>query len=375
MPLADLIAKMHRLETRRSRQSSARPARSGRHAPRRRRSRSADFRSRRRSGSSMSSRGCCRSPRGRRSISRHGCSRAERRPNSGRRSTRSRQRKRPTPTRPSIPLEIKLPEAEGVYDLVIEASERGPLRWPKSIVERRVQVIVAGRPAAGQSERLGRLDPGARNRSGQSALVRSVQIIADFGADRGSVGKGEWARLAGAVGQRPLADHRCIGWGRMVELAANGPTAPMPSWEAYPLAIAKPGTPHLLEVEYPSDMQQTLGISIIEPNAAGSVRADRARFGFYTSRSSDAAPPHWLKHRLLFWPRTTSPVVLLTNRREGATAAYGKIRLVLRPRSTCTAIFPRRINRVGCSPPISIGLCLRRIFRPANRSTPSPGGA
>ena len=35
--------------------------------------------------------------------------------------------------------------------------------------------------------------------------------------------------------------------------------------------MATPGTPHVLEVEYPSDLEQTLGISIIEPNAAGQV--------------------------------------------------------------------------------------------------------
>ena len=41
-----------------------------------------------------------------------------------------------------IPLEIKLPEQEGVYDLVLEASERTALRWSKSISERRVQIVV-----------------------------------------------------------------------------------------------------------------------------------------------------------------------------------------------------------------------------------------
>ena len=32
-----------------------------------------------------------------------------------------------------------------------------------------------------------------------------------------------------------------------------------------------PGRPHILEVDYPSDVPQTLGISIVEPNAAGAL--------------------------------------------------------------------------------------------------------
>ena len=41
------------------------------------------------------------------------------------------------------------------------------------------------------------------------------------------------------------------------------------SWQAYTLSISQPGRPHVLEVDYPSDVPQTLGLSILEPNAAG----------------------------------------------------------------------------------------------------------
>ena len=43
------------------------------------------------------------------------------------------------------------------------------------------------------------------------------------------------------------------------------------SWEAYTLPINRPGSPHILEIDYPSDVPQTLGVSIIEPNAAGAI--------------------------------------------------------------------------------------------------------
>ncbi|HEY2146962.1 MAG TPA: hypothetical protein VGH32_03440, partial [Pirellulales bacterium] len=114
--------------------------------------------------------------------------------------------------------------------------------------------------------------------------------------------------------------------GKVVQLgpASRGADA---SWEAYPLAVAKPGTPHIYEVEYPSDVPQTLGISILEPNAAGGIAPIGLDSGFDVSEPADGAAPHWLRHRLVFWPRTSSPFVLLVNRREGSRAVYGKLRL------------------------------------------------
>ena len=55
------------------------------------------------------------------------------------------------------------------------------------------------------------------------------------------------------------------------ELAELRPDADAPdvSWQAFWLPISQPGRPHLLEVDYPSDVAQTLGIAVIEPNAAG----------------------------------------------------------------------------------------------------------
>ena len=45
---------------------------------------------------------------------------------------------------PNVTLQIAMPPQEGVYDLVIEATERGglPLRLQKTLSERHVQVLV-----------------------------------------------------------------------------------------------------------------------------------------------------------------------------------------------------------------------------------------
>jgi hypothetical protein len=97
------------------------------------------------------------------------------------------------------------------------------------------------------------------------------------------------------------------------------------SWEAYPLPIHQTGAAHVLEIEYPSDVPQTLGISLLEPNAAGEVVPIGLDSGLSVVDEDAAAAPRMQKHRIVFWPRTKTPLVLFTNRRTGSRAVYGKI--------------------------------------------------
>ena len=128
------------------------------------------------------------------------------------------------------------------------------------------------------------------------------------------------------------------------ELGASPVSTPAtdPAWVAYPLSGAKPGLPHLLEIEYPSDLGQTLGISIVEPNAAGAVAPIGLDSGVYTADDPLPGNPHWAKHRMMFWPRTSSPLLLLTNRRDGSRAQFGKIRLSAGPSPLAAGISRHR---------------------------------
>ncbi|GAF91674.1 unnamed protein product, partial [marine sediment metagenome] len=117
--------------------------------------------------------------------------------------------------------------------------------------------------------------------------------------------------------------------GQLVRLNPNR-QSPDVSWQAYSLPIDQPGRPHVLEVDYPSDVAQTLGISILEPNAAGALMPVGLDSG--VDRAEEVAggdgPPRWVRHRLIFWPRTNTPMVLITNRRDDSPAVYGKIRVL-----------------------------------------------
>ena len=109
-----------------------------------------------------------------------------------------------------------------------------------------------------------------------------------------------------------------------------GPVAPG-GWQAYPLPVREIGKPHLLEIEYPSHLPQSLGISIIEPNAAGKVVPLGLDSGLHVSEVSSGEQPALLRHQLVFWPRTHTPLVLLTNRSDTGPAEYGRIRVLAGP--------------------------------------------
>jgi hypothetical protein len=227
---------------------------------------------------------------------------------------------------PPVTLQIGLPQQEGVYDLVIEASERGglPLRLQKVLSERRVQVVVLDSQAPPATQAVGwtqvmEIDPTS---SHWYDLRRAIPKLPSF------------IPYANSIWQGPLVNGSMTAvqysMGRAMQLGATMPGSD-PTWVAYPLSGAKPGLPHLLEVEYPSDVAQTLGISIVEPNAAGTVAPYGLDSGVYTSDDPLPGNPHWAKHRLLFWPRTSSPLLLLSNRRDGSRAQFGKIRLSAGP--------------------------------------------
>ena len=163
--------------------------------------------------------------------------------------------------------------------------------------------------------------------------------------------------------------------GRMAQLAAQ-PRGAEPHWQAYPLSVAKPGTPHRLEIDYPADLPQTLGISIVEPNAAGTIGPIGLDSGvtFPTTLARQHAAV--AKHRLTFWPRTAAPCCCSPIGGSGPARCYGKIRLFGPGKRLPRRGAFRRQPAAGTLdwPAISTGRCSRRIFPLPNRSIRSPAG-
>ena len=285
------------------------------------------------------------------------------------RRTRSRvmvRRERAAAAPPEgVPLEIPLPQREGVYDVLFTAmyasswprSVASALNWKRTVAERKVQLVVIDprRPPPG---RLGEFEPGGRDRFGESAVVGPESEAAEVDAVD--------AMEQDFRGQRRHAD-RPARAGRVTQLNPSG-SPPDVSWHAYTLSLSQPGRPHVLEVEYPSDTPQTLGLSIVEPNAAGVPAPIGLDSGFDVGEEpvKDTAP-HWATHRLVFWPRTASPALVVTNQRSSKRACTGRFACwpdgSICPRGGAPP--PRNV----CWRPTWTAPCSRKTSPPPSRST------
>jgi hypothetical protein len=229
-----------------------------------------------------------------------------------------------------IPVEVPLPNTEGVYDIVITAvnspkwsqAVRQPFSWKRTISQRRVQLLV--------------LDP-QRSQAGRSDGEFTPLVEIDPANPR-------WYEKFNKLPQLPLTKPRRLWKGPLgndclqsqrhplgdVALLKPNADSPDVSWEAYWLPIGQPGRPHVVEIEYPSDVPQTLGVSILEPNAAGGLATQVVNSSLTNSAEAIGAGEvlRWQRHRVVFWPRTTTPLLLITNGRERTPAVYGKIRVL-----------------------------------------------
>jgi len=235
----------------------------------------------------------------------------------------------PVASTEAIPVQIPLPKDEGVYEAVVAASPapnwqqavRQPLQWKRSTIERSVQVVV--------------LDSARRQRHPSSDRDLATVVEIDPSNPR-------WAELLARLPKLPRMPRFWKGplgngnlqvirhpLGPLVQLNPNSRTSDA-SWEIYTLPISRPGLPHVLEIEYPSDQPQTLGITVLEPNAAGALMPVGLDSGVDVEEplAVEGSSPRWARHRLVFWPRTESPLVLMTNRHEHRPAVYGKIRVL-----------------------------------------------
>ncbi|MBX9790330.1 MAG: family 10 glycosylhydrolase [Pirellulales bacterium] len=212
--------------------------------------------------------------------------------------------------------ECPLPESEGVYDLEFELSTARVALAPvlkQVVASRRVQVVViaehlpepAGNSAA--PTLVSSLDPAHPRWRERIAQVPGLTALR----------RGPWGTPEARILEHPL--------GVLLELpAAAAPGGP--SWQAYPLQISEPGQPHVIEVDFAGDVPQSVGLSVVEPSAAGGTSHIGLDSGFFTVTESPAGDK-LLTHRLLCWPRTETPLLLVTNRSAAASAVYGTIRV------------------------------------------------
>ncbi|MDX1948112.1 MAG: family 10 glycosylhydrolase [Pirellulaceae bacterium] len=227
-----------------------------------------------------------------------------------------------------LALAVPLTAVEGVFELKLALYAKKlttPLVRGKPLVERKVQLVALDRtkPLASPAEWTAayELDPANSRwweRVTKLPAWRRMPAIPTLATQELASGKFSTQKRLGRT------------W---IELSPQG-------WQAFPLAIATPGQPHLLEVEYPSDVEATLGISLIEPNIAGQVGPIGLDSGVEIPAPAVGHEPQIRRHRLVFWPQTKDPYVLIVNRRPRGPALFGKISVLAGPAELAPVSLP-----------------------------------
>ena len=220
---------------------------------------------------------------------------------------------------PVGPIEFDVPDQDGVYDLVVSLTKKRRFSTPfirtEPAAKRNVQIVVVGseveRFDSAEWQQVLEINPDDPGWWDKIKRLPQLKLIPGFG--RGPLGNGR-SRTRTHRGQR------------FVELDSNG-------WQAYPLPITDVSMPHIVEVEYPNDLEQALGISVVEPNMAGRVVPIGLDTGVQVSQPKieGLIEPKVLRHRLIVWPRSSSPLLVLTNQHTKAPVIFGRIRVLAGP--------------------------------------------
>ncbi|MGL4593908.1 MAG: hypothetical protein ACRCUY_04175, partial [Thermoguttaceae bacterium] len=87
------------------------------------------------------------------------------------------------------------------------------------------------------------------------------------------------------------------------------------TWTAFPLTVHEEGKPHLLEWDYSISTRQKIGFGIVEMLSKNGIESPHltANSGIFVSESIDSLKhdDQMRTHRILFWPKTKEPLLLV----------------------------------------------------------------
>ena len=228
------------------------------------------------------------------------------------------------------PFRIPLPSDEGVYELHIRlkpARLRDTLVRSKPLAERKVQFVVL-KPTAQRATAEGKDSPSAT--PDFDAVWKPVEswhpTRTNWTDWLSQIPTVPW--LMPSFARKPLGNDRASvrdsAGGTWTELSPGG-------WQALPLPVDRVGRPHILEVEFPQDLVQSLGIRIVEPDAAGRVMNTGLDSGIQVPWEATLEGARRNVHRLVFWPKSRNPLVVLVNHDPHRIARFGQIRVLAGP--------------------------------------------
>ena len=272
-----------------------------------------------------------------------------------------------------VNFELSLPQAEGVYEITLEAVERGGLRWTRPLATRTLQVVAladtaAIRPATADWAIVYELDPGSpklherlRRLPGRGLAAMPLPSIPLPAMPLPSLSRAraQLPRLPEMTGlpEVPMPNVSALV-PRLSGLLATGhslvvphPLGPMlrlppaarpgePSWEGIVVAGAQPGRPHLVEIDHPGLQRATVVACVLEPDATATTTEVRHAGGFEVLPPADLQAESLATHRFVFWPTTRNPLVVIANPSSDGPALVGRIRVLTGPQRLPPAALP-----------------------------------
>jgi hypothetical protein len=252
-----------------------------------------------------------------------------------------------------VSIDVTLPPCEGVYDVEIEALERGGLRWARPLATRTIQLVaiedrpLGGRPAD-EWKLVHEVDPGSprlherlRRLPGVGLPQVSLPELPTIPLPElplPSVQLPRMPQMAGSVQALvPRLSGLLASGHSTVEPHPLGPmlrlppaTPGQPSWEGIVVAAVQPGMPLAVEIDFPSGQEAVFGVTVLEADAAGTAVQCRHAGGFEVE-GGRPGPATAGCHRFVFWPTTKHPLVVISNPSVRRSAIFGKVRILAGP--------------------------------------------
>ena len=270
-----------------------------------------------------------------------------------------------------VDCELTLPDEEGAYDVLLEAVERRGLRWNRPLATRRVQLVAIAvePPARGNvepwkliyeldpasprlHERLRRLPArGLQNmprpnislpampmpslsRTGiQMPRMPDMPLPAIPSVPLPAMPLPNVSSLVPRLGGMLASGHSAVSphpLGPMLRLPP-ALSAASPSWEGIVIANTRPGMPHLVEVDYPTDQRGTIGLCVLETDASNAVVEVRYGGGVEIAATPHDGPARLNTHRFVFWPTTRQPLLVVANPVTSGPMLVGRVRVLAGP--------------------------------------------
>ena len=254
-----------------------------------------------------------------------------------------------------LTVDVPLPPREGAYDVTMEITERGGLRWARPLASRTVQLVAVTattpRPRAeGDWRVLYELDPTSPRlmerlrrlpSMGRQAAQSLPHVPLPVTIPKVPLPSVSISRIPGVGSVVPRLTGLLPAGHSMLEPHPVGALFRLPpsrsadelAWEAIQLSGVVPGAPHRLEIDHPLADDEMVSITVLEQVGPGVVATYQGGFAVEGQAGSTGVG----RHACTFWPHTRAPLIVIGNGSLRTPASFGTVRILAGPAHLPTA--------------------------------------